>query len=75
MIRRGVSKVSRGQSAPMIETKPQINVNSWCRDPYVENLAEGLKNKPFPEAIEDATEVFAKKCEWFFHLFGSAGKA
>ncbi|KAK1922895.1 ketose-bisphosphate aldolase [Papiliotrema laurentii] len=60
MIRRGVSK---------------INVNSWCRDPYVENLAEGLKNKPFPEAIEDATEVFAKKCEWFFHLFGSAGKA
>jgi fructose-bisphosphate aldolase class II len=60
MIQRGVSK---------------INVNSWCRDPYVENLSQGLASKPFPEAQEEATEVFAKACERFFHLFGSAGKA
>jgi fructose-bisphosphate aldolase class II len=28
-----------------------------------------------PEAIEEATEVFAAVCERFFKLFGSAGKA
>ena len=53
----------------------QINVNSWCRDPYVEALHTGLASKPFPEAQEDATEVFAKNCEKFFKLFGSEGKA
>lgn len=30
---------------------------------------------PFPEAIEEATEVFAGACEDLFRLFGSAGKA
>jgi len=53
----------------------KINVNSWARDPYVKVLSEGLKSKPFPEAVEDATEAFARVCERFFTLFGSAGKA
>lgn len=60
IIRRGVSK---------------INVNSWARDPYAEALAKGHASKPFPEATEEATEVFAQNCERFFKLFGSAGKA
>ncbi|KZV61640.1 aldolase [Peniophora sp. CONT] len=54
----------------------KINVNSWARDPYVKSLADGLQaGKPFPDAIEDATEVFAGVCDRFFKLFGSAGKA
>ncbi|KAK4688484.1 fructose-bisphosphate aldolase, class II, partial [Tremellales sp. Uapishka_1] len=53
----------------------KINVNSWCRDPYVEALSKGLASKPFPEATEDATEVFAKAAERFIKLFGSEGKA
>ncbi|PPQ68903.1 hypothetical protein CVT26_001840 [Gymnopilus dilepis] len=53
----------------------KINVNSWCRDPYAKALGEGLLSKPFPQAVEDATEVFAKNCDRFFTLFGSAGKA
>ncbi|KAF9005098.1 ketose-bisphosphate aldolase [Cyathus striatus] len=59
-IKRGVSK---------------INVNSWARDPYAKKLGESLLTKPFPEAVEEATEVFAQVCERFFHLFGSSGKA
>jgi len=59
-IRNGVSK---------------INVNSWARDPYVKKLSETLLAKTMPEAIEEATEVFADVCERFFKLFGSAGKA
>ncbi|EIW66298.1 hypothetical protein TREMEDRAFT_65569 [Tremella mesenterica DSM 1558] len=53
----------------------KLNVNSWCRDPYVETLGQGLLSRPFPEAMEEATEAFAKECERLFHLFGSAGKA
>ncbi|KAJ6618006.1 aldolase [Mycena sp. CBHHK59/15] len=53
----------------------KINVNSWARDPYAKALASGLAEKPFPDAVEDATEVFAKVCDRFFKLFDSAGKA
>lgn len=53
----------------------QINVNSWARDPYVKKLADGLQTMPFPDAVEEATEVFAKACERLLILFGSAGKA
>ena len=53
----------------------KINVNSWARDPYVKELVLGLQGKPFPEAVEDATEVFAKVCDRFFELFDSKGKA
>ena len=60
MIQKGVTK---------------INVNSWCRDPYQEALSKALAAKPMPDAIEDATEVFAQKCEGFMKIFGSAGKA
>jgi len=60
MIKRGVSK---------------INVNSWCRDPYAKALGEGLTSKPFPEATEEATDVFVENCMRFFKLFGSEGKA
>ena len=60
MIKLGVSK---------------INVNSWCRDPYAASLSAGLVSKPFPEALEDATEVMATECEKWMKVFGSAGKA
>ncbi|KAJ7117918.1 aldolase [Mycena crocata] len=53
----------------------KINVNSWARDPYAKALAEGLQTKPFPDAVDDATEVFSKVCDRFFKLFNSAGKA
>ncbi|GBE87003.1 ketose-bisphosphate aldolase [Sparassis latifolia] len=53
----------------------KINVNSWGRDPYAKALAEGLQTKSFPDAVEDATEVFAGVCERFFKVFGSEGKA
>ncbi|KAK0473573.1 aldolase [Armillaria novae-zelandiae] len=53
----------------------KFNVNSWGRDPYVESLTAGLKSKPFPDAVEEATEVFAKVCDRFFVLFDSVGKA
>jgi len=53
----------------------KINVNGAARDPYVKELSQGVLDKPFPVAIEEATEVFAGVCEGFFRLFGSAGKA
>ncbi|KAH8110032.1 aldolase [Phellopilus nigrolimitatus] len=54
----------------------KINVNSWARDPYVKALSTKLANgTPFPEAVEESTEVFAAVCERFIDLFGSAGKA
>jgi fructose-bisphosphate aldolase class II len=53
----------------------QINVNSWCRDPYAAALSAGLASKPFPDAQEEATEVMAKNCEKWFKMFGSEGKA
>ena len=53
----------------------QININSWGRDPYAKKLAEGLQTKTFPEAVDDATEVFEGVCARFFELFGAAGKA
>lgn len=56
-------------------TAEQININSWGRNPYAKHLGESLLSKPFPDAVEEATEVFAKVCDRFFTLFGSAGKA
>ncbi|EIM86071.1 aldolase [Stereum hirsutum FP-91666 SS1] len=53
----------------------KINVNSWARDPYAKTLAAGLQSKPFPDAVEEATEVFAKVCDRFFVLFESKDKA
>ncbi|KAJ3785021.1 aldolase [Lentinula aff. detonsa] len=54
----------------------KFNINSWARDPYLENLTTSLRaGKPLPDAIEEATEVFAKVCDRFIELFGSAGKA
>ncbi|KAJ7086466.1 aldolase [Mycena belliarum] len=53
----------------------KININSWGRDPYAKALAESLQTKPFPDAVEDATEVFAKVCDRFIRLFDSMGKA
>ncbi|KAF8633115.1 hypothetical protein AX15_001498 [Amanita polypyramis BW_CC] len=53
----------------------KFNVNTAARDPYVETFSQGLTQKPFPDAIEEATEVFAGVCERLFTLFGSAGKA
>jgi fructose-bisphosphate aldolase class II len=54
----------------------QINVNSWCRDPYLERLYKGIQaEEPLPDVIEAATEMFAGECERFMRLFGSAGKA
>ncbi|KAI0629862.1 aldolase [Trametes polyzona] len=53
----------------------KININGWGRDPYAKKLAEGLLTKPFPDAVDDAVEVFEEVCEKFFKLFGSAGKA
>ncbi|KAF9267218.1 aldolase [Marasmius fiardii PR-910] len=53
----------------------KFNVNSWARDLYVKALAAGLQSKPFPDAVEEATEVFAAVCERFIKLFGSDGKA
>jgi len=53
----------------------KININSWGRDPYAKALAAGLQSKPFPDAVEEATEVFAGVCERFMTLFGSEGKA
>ncbi|THH19141.1 hypothetical protein EW146_g1971 [Bondarzewia mesenterica] len=53
----------------------KINVNSAVRDVYVKSLASALQTKPFPDAIEEATEVFAGVCDRFFEVFGSKGKA
>lgn len=53
----------------------QINVNSWARDPYATALSVALQTKPFPDAVEEATEVFARVCDRFIELFGSKGKA
>ncbi|KAF7297164.1 Aldolase [Mycena indigotica] len=53
----------------------KINVNSWGRDPYAKALAAGLQTKPFPDAVEEATDIFAGVCDRFIQLFGSAGKA
>ncbi|RDX46531.1 aldolase [Lentinus brumalis] len=53
----------------------KININSWGRDVYAKRLSEALASKPFPDAVEDATQAFEAVCERFFHLFGSAGKA
>lgn len=39
-------------------------------------IKDGLNaSEPLPTIYEDATEVFAKVCERFFDLLGSAGKA
>ncbi|KAK2464959.1 hypothetical protein APHAL10511_003035 [Amanita phalloides] len=53
----------------------KINVNSAARDPYVIKLSQGLSDMPFPDAIEEATEVFAEVCQGFFTIFGSKGMA
>lgn len=78
-VKSGVSKVSlRTYMSSLfcyLSHISQFNVNSWGRDPYVESLTAGLKSKPFPDAVEEATEVFAKVCDRFFILFDSVGKA
>ncbi|KIK57444.1 hypothetical protein GYMLUDRAFT_46326 [Collybiopsis luxurians FD-317 M1] len=53
----------------------KFNINSWARDPYLETFTASIQSKPFPDAIEEATEVFAKSCDRFMELFGSKGKA
>ncbi|KAF8630558.1 hypothetical protein AX17_005370 [Amanita inopinata Kibby_2008] len=49
----------------------KINVNSVARNPYMETLSQALLSKPFPDVIEEATEVFAcysKLFMWFTHI-------
>ena len=53
----------------------KVNVNSWARDPYVTSLISGLKGRSLPDAIEEATEIFARECERFMDVLGSTGKA
>ncbi|KAK8850549.1 hypothetical protein IAR55_004467 [Kwoniella newhampshirensis] len=54
----------------------KFNINSWARDPYAETLGKSLVDgKPFPDASEAAIEAFAKVCDKFMTLLGSAGKA
>ncbi|KIY44670.1 aldolase [Fistulina hepatica ATCC 64428] len=54
----------------------KLNVNSWARDPYVKAFSTALANgTPFPDAVEEATEVFAKECLRLMDVFGSTGKA
>jgi fructose-bisphosphate aldolase class II len=53
----------------------KINVNSWNRDPYAAALSKGLANDPFPDATENATELFAQECAKWIKRFGSDGKA
>ncbi|KAF5390957.1 hypothetical protein D9757_003962 [Collybiopsis confluens] len=54
----------------------KFNINSWARDPYLESLTASIQaGKPFPDAIEEATEVFARSCDRFMELFGSKGRA
>jgi fructose-bisphosphate aldolase class II len=76
-IKNGVTKVCEEQTycKDTLNRPNKINVNSWIRDPYVQALTKALVTKPFPEATEEATEVFAKTTERFLTLFGSAGKA
>jgi fructose-bisphosphate aldolase, class II len=76
-IKNGVSKVRilLSNSHSLYRSHCQINVNSWARDPYVKKLTDGLQTMPFPDAVEEATEAFAKVCERFFILFGSSGRA
>ncbi|OCF33683.1 tagatose-bisphosphate aldolase [Kwoniella heveanensis CBS 569] len=53
----------------------KFNINSWARDPYCETLSKSLADKPFPDSEEAAVEAFAKVCDRFMNLLGSAGKA
>jgi fructose-bisphosphate aldolase class II len=53
----------------------KINVNSWARDPQVEFWAKHLEKDPLPDVYEGGMQQFAKVCNRFFHLLGSAGKA
>ncbi|PPQ82795.1 hypothetical protein CVT25_009284 [Psilocybe cyanescens] len=53
----------------------KVNINVEGRTLYAKALGEGLLSKPFPEAVENATEVFTKECERFMTIFGSTEKA
>ncbi|KAL1742136.1 ketose-bisphosphate aldolase [Schizophyllum fasciatum] len=53
----------------------KFNVNSWARDPYAKALGTALLSKPFPDAIDEATDAFVAVCLRFFKLFNSEGKA
>jgi len=53
----------------------KFNVNSWCRDKATAVYGERWPETPFPDVQDEATEVFAKECERFMNLLGSAGKA
>lgn len=62
--------------SPRLGPAPQINVNSWGRDPTLERIAHGISShEPLPDTYEAATETFAGVCERFFALFGSKGMA
>ncbi|OBZ71689.1 putative fructose-bisphosphate aldolase [Grifola frondosa] len=43
----------------------KININSWGRDPYAKHLASALQTKPFPDAVEEATE---ERLRWILAL-------
>lgn len=54
----------------------QININSWVRDPHVEQVQKGLnEGKPLPEIYEAATEAGAKATDRLIKLYGSDNKA
>ncbi|KAI5891590.1 aldolase [Schizophyllum commune H4-8] len=53
----------------------KFNVNSWARDPYAKALGTALLSKPFPDAVDEATDAFVTVCLRFFKLFNSEGRA
>jgi hypothetical protein len=54
----------------------QVNINSWTRDPYLEELRKGITNgEPMPQTIDKATDAFGREAIRHFKLYGSAGKA
>lgn len=54
----------------------QINVNSWVRDPYMDQIRDGLiAEKPLPDIYEAATEAGAQASERMFRVYGCVNKA
>lgn len=79
-IKNGVSKINvnswgRDPYAHTLSEGLALAKNSHRASHTPDSYPQGATVKPFPEAVEEATEVFAKVCERFFHLFGAAGKA
>ena len=53
-----------------------MNVNSWCRAPFLAAIKAGLEaDDPLPDVYEKATAAFQREAERHMHLYGSAGKA